>query len=65
MKLSNGVHTIELPDDDMNIDVWKRYGFVPSEDNELTYQELKSLAKEKGINTQGMKKDEILEALGM
>lgn len=47
------------------VSVWKRYGFVEAEENELTYQELKSLAKEKGINTQGMKKDEILEALGM
>ena len=65
MKLSNGVHTIELPDDDMNVDVWERVGFVRIEGEELTYAELKTLAKEKGINTHGMKKEEILEALGM
>lgn len=63
MKFAKGDMVIidEYPN---NINVWKRNGFVEVTE-ELTYQELKSLAKEKGINTQGMKKEEILEALGM
>ncbi len=65
IKLSNGVHTIELRDNDLNVDVWERVGFVRVESEELSYPELKTLAKEKGINTHGMKKEEILEALGM
>ncbi len=71
MKMSDGKQTIHLEDGDINKDVWERYGFkevAEGDDNEdgvLSYQELKGLAKEKGINTHGMKKEEILEALGM
>lgn len=63
--MSNGIHTIECIPHVKN--VWERYGFKEVEDEEetgeLTYQELKSLAKAQGINTHGMKKDEIIEAL--
>lgn len=73
MKMTNGVHIIECTEFVKNI--WEREGFeVVSDDyelereeesGELTYQELKSLAKENGINTHGMKKEEILKALNM
>lgn len=64
MKMTNGVDTIEC--DLFTKNIWARYGFKEveeTEEDELTYQELKSLAKEKGINTHGMKKEEIIEAL--
>lgn len=63
MKMSNGVHTIECIEFVKN--VWERDGFteVVEEESELTYSELKTLAKEKGINTHGMKKEEIVEAI--
>ena len=35
------------------------------EKEELTFAELRRVAKDKGINTHGMKKEDILEALGM
>ena len=45
--------------------VWEREGFVPfdEEPEEISYTEMKRLAKEHGINSQGMKKEELLEAL--
>lgn len=64
MKMSNCIHTIECTPFVKNI--WERDGYKEiseDEENELTWQELKTLAKEKGINTKGMKKEEILEAL--
>lgn len=63
MLVTNGKHTVETTEFLKNI--WIRDGYVEVEEveEELTYQELKSLAKEKGINTHGMKKEEILEAL--
>ena len=63
MKMTNGDTVIEC--DLFTKNIWVRYGFKEVEDteDELSYTELKSLAKEKGINTHGMKKDEIIEAL--
>ena len=46
--------------------IWTREGFVEYEEpehEEIGYQDLKKLAKEKGINSHGLKKDELLEAL--
>lgn len=68
MKVTNGTHTVETTEFLKNI--WIREGYKVVEEteeakDELTYQELKSMAKDKGINTHGMKKEEILEALGM
>jgi len=71
-KMTNGINTIETNDFLMNI--WVREGYSMVEESEEpeevtkdapTYLELKSMAKEKGINTHGMKKEDILEALGM
>ena len=64
MKMSNGIHTIECIPFVKNI--WEREGFKEVEEDEtdeLTWQELKTLAKERGINTKGMKKEEVIEAL--
>jgi len=70
--MTNGINTIETNDFLMNI--WVREGYSMVEESEEpeevtkdapTYLELKSMAKEKGINTHGMKKEDILEALGM
>lgn len=71
MKVTNGTHTVETTEFLKNI--WIRDGYKvveeaePSEEpkDEPKYLELKTMAKEKGINTHGMKKDDILEALGM
>lgn len=64
MKMTNGTDTIECIELVKN--VWERDGFWEVEEGDvLTYQELKSLAKEKGINTHGMKKEEIIDALNM
>jgi poly-D-alanine transfer protein DltD len=71
MWMTNGKYTVETTPFLKNI--WEREGFtlvdetvkeeVKEEIEELTWQELKTLAKEKGINTRGMKKDEVIEAL--
>ena len=70
MKVTNGTHTVETTEFLKNI--WIREGYKVVDESEVveakdepTYQELKSMAKDKGINTHGMKKEEILEALGM
>ena len=68
MKVTNGTHTVETTEFLKNI--WIRDGYKVVEETdelkeELTYLELKTLAKEKGINTHGMKKEDILESLGM
>lgn len=68
MKVTNGTHTVETTEFLKNI--WIREGYKVVEEmdelkEELTYLELKTLAKEKGINTHGMKKEDILESLGM
>lgn len=68
MKVTNGTHTVETTEFLKNI--WIREGYKVVDEteeskDEPTYQELKSMAKDKGINTHGMKKEEILEALGM
>ena len=59
IKMSNGKIT-DLVDPSQK-DIWERYGFkeVAEETKEMTYQEMKAKAKELGINTQGMKKEEI------
>lgn len=71
-KMTNGINTIETNDFLKNI--WVREGYSMVEESEEPeevvkeepkYLELKSMAKEKGINTHGMKKEDILEALGM
>jgi hypothetical protein len=64
MKFKKNGITITV-DNPNTYNVFIRNGFEKVEDEELSYQDLKSLAKEKGINTHGMKKEEILEALGM
>lgn len=45
--------------------VWAREGFVPfdEEPEELTYQDMKRIAKENGINSHGMNKEALLEAI--
>ena len=67
MKMSNGVHTIECIELVKN--VWEREGYTEVDDTkdetEISYSELKTMAKEAGINTHGMKKEEIIAALGM
>ena len=68
MKVTNGTHTVETTEFLKNI--WIREGYKVVDEteeakDEPTYQELKTMAKDKGINTHGMKKEEILEALGM
>lgn len=69
MKVTNGTHTVETTEFLKNI--WIREGYTevaegaePDKD-EPTYLELKTMAKDKGINTHGMKKEDILAALGM
>lgn len=63
MKMKKDDVVIEC--DSFTKNIWVRYGFEECEDSdeELTYSELKTLAKEKGINTHGMKKEEIIESL--
>lgn len=66
MWVTNGINTVETTEFLKNI--WIRDGYREVEEetkDEPTYLELKTMAKEKGINTHGMKKEEILEALGM
>lgn len=81
MKVTNGINTVETTEFLKNIWLRDGYRVVeeseeveaqkvsskePEETKEvLTYQELKTMAKEKGINTHGMKKEEIIESLGM
>lgn len=47
--------------------IFTRDGYVPfdeePEDNEISYTEMKRIAKENGINSHGMKKEELLEAI--
>lgn len=59
IKMSNGKITDLV--DPVQKDIWERYGFkeVIEEEKTMTYQEMKAKAKELGINTQGMKKEEI------
>lgn len=63
MKMTNGKHVIETNEFLKNI--WVREGFVPfdEEPEEINYTEMKRIAKENGINSHGMKKDELLEAI--
>ena len=51
--------------DNFTKNVWEREGFVPfdEEPEEISYTEMKRLAKENGINSQGMKKEELFEAI--
>lgn len=70
-KVTNGKHTVETTDFLKNIWLREGYEIVDEEEeaaepeNELTFAELRTMAKEKGINTHGMKKEEISEALGL
>lgn len=72
-KVTNGKHTVETNDFLKNIWLRDGYEIVDEEEeeeaaepeNELTFAELRTMAKEKGINTHGMKKEEISEALGL
>ena len=70
MKVTNGVITEET--NEFLKGIWIRQGFwvvdesaEPDPKEEPTYLELKTMAKDKGINTHGMKKEEIQTALGM
>lgn len=69
-KMTNGKHTIETNDFLKNI--WEREGYEIVEESEqeehddgISFSELRTMAKEAGINTKGMKKDEIIQALGL
>lgn len=69
-KVTNGKHTVETNDFLKNIWLRDGYEIVDEEEaaepeNELTFAELRTMAKEKGINTHGMKKEEISEVLGL
>ena len=54
---------------DLTENIWKRNGFVPFDEEpeeivgEMPYAEMKRIAKENGINSHGMKKDELMEAI--
>jgi len=67
MKVTNGKTTEETTEFLKN--VWIRYGFwvvdetEPEPKEEIPYQELRKIAKEKGINTHGMKREEIEQAI--
>jgi len=63
MKLTmNGIIVIE--ENPICIDVYLRSGFVEVKDaEEITYADMKRIAKENGINSHGMNKDALLEAI--
>ena len=62
MKMTNGTNTVETTEFLKNI--WTREGYtVVEEVEELSYDEMKDIAKENGIKIHGMKKDELLEAI--
>jgi hypothetical protein len=62
MLMTNGTITIECTD--LTKNVWEREGFYEvSDEPELTYQEMKSKAKELGINTHGMSKQTLIDTL--
>jgi hypothetical protein len=62
MKVSNGINTVETTEFLKNI--WLREGYKEiSDEPELTYQEMKSKAKELGINTHGMSKQTLIDTL--
>ncbi len=63
MKMKKGNTIIECTSFVSN--VWERYGFVPfdEEPEELTYQDMKRIAKENGINSHGMSKETLLESI--
>ena len=68
MKMKKGDIIIECVDFVSN--VWAREGFIlfdeepeELENGEIPYKEMKRIAKENGINSHGMKKDELLEAI--
>lgn len=57
IKMTNG-KIVDLVDPALR-DVWERSGFKEIKEEPMTYQQMKAKAKELGINTQGMKKEEI------
>jgi predicted double-glycine peptidase len=66
MKLvKDGVIVIE--NNPVCVSVWLRSGFVEVadevEDAEVSFTDMKRIAKENGINSYGMKKDELAEAI--
>lgn len=69
MKMKKDDVVIECTEFTQNI--WKREGFVPfdeepedeEDEGEISYKEMKRIAKENGINSHGMKKEELLEAI--
>ncbi len=67
MKMKKGDMVIEcIP---LVSNVWAREGFLPFDEepqeikDEISYTEMKRIAKENGINSHGMKKEELLEAI--
>lgn len=60
MKMRKGDLVIECTEHVKN--VWVRYGFEELTE-ELTYQDMKRIAKENDINSYGMKKEELEEAI--
>jgi hypothetical protein len=72
MKVTNGTITEET--NDFLKGIWLRQGFwlvdesaphkeAEPETEEVPYQELRRIAKAKGINTHGMKREEIEQAI--
>jgi hypothetical protein len=63
MKMKKGDMVIECIELVQN--VWAREGFVPfdEEPKEITYQEMKRIAKENGINSHGMSKEVLLDSI--
>jgi predicted double-glycine peptidase len=63
MKLvKDGVIVIE--NNPVCVSVWLREGFVEVKDaDEITYADMKRIAKENGVNSHGMNKEALLEAI--
>ena len=71
MKMKKDDVVIEC--DNLTKNIWVRNGFEEIEDiedideeeveGEMTYNEMKRIAKENGINSHGMKKETLLEAI--
>lgn len=54
--------------DNLTKNIWVRNGFVPFDEEpedvkDITYADMKRIAKENGINSQGMSKETLLEAI--
>lgn len=66
MKMKKGDVVIEC--DNLTKNIWVRNGFVPFDEEpedvkDITYADMKRIAKENGINSHGMSKETLLEAI--